>query len=118
MCGGVKLMLSTINSSEEVITGTVAHLDGVVELLRQIAPGSKSFEQRRIAALQLVETCKSKVTATYYSDSWKEAHVDMLHSELLNFFMNCRVKVNRAILPPVAQSDGMKTSNSLIFKCS
>jgi Organic solute transport protein 1 len=94
MCGGVKLMLCTINSAEELITGTVAHLDGVMQLLKQIGPGSKSCEQRRIAALQLVEASKARVSATYFDDAWTESHVDMLRTELLNFFINCRVKVN------------------------
>ena len=94
MCGGVKLMVCTVNSAEEVITGTVAHLNGVVELLRQIPTGSKSCEQRRIAALQLVEASKSKVIATYYAESWTPAHVSVLRSELLAFFIDCQVKVH------------------------
>lgn len=93
MCGGVKLMLCTANSAEEVITGTVAHLNGLVEILRQIPSGSRSYEQRRISALQLVEASKCKVIATYYADHWTPALVDMLRTEMLTFFSDCRVKV-------------------------
>jgi hypothetical protein len=94
MCGGVKLMLCTINSSEELIKGTVAHLDEVVQLLRNVGPGSKSCEQRRIAALQLVEVSKVRINTVYCDTARNEAHMDMLRTDLLNFFINCRVKVN------------------------
>jgi hypothetical protein len=94
MCGGVKLMLCTINSSAELIKGTVAHLDEVVQLLRNVGPGSKSCEQRRIAALQLVEVSKVRINTVYCDTAQNEAHMDMLRTELLNFFINCRVKVN------------------------
>lgn len=93
MSGAVKLLVCTSNSSEELITGTVAHLDVVVELLKQIAPGKKHNEERRVQAIQLVEASKARVTSTYYGESWTEAHTDMLRIELLTFFIRSRVKV-------------------------
>ena len=107
MCGGVKLMACTVNSAEELVTGTVAHLNGVAKLLREIPTSSKSCEQRRTAALQLVEASKCKVMATYYTESWTPAHVSMLRSELLAFFIDFQVKVYHqaaatTVLPSIA----------------
>jgi hypothetical protein len=92
MCGGTKLMICMCNSSAEIMQGSVEHMKGVLCLLRNAAAVHDQLEAERHHALALAEACKHKLEDTY--SALRAAELDMLRTEVLSFFLDCRVKVS------------------------